>query len=162
VVADLGKKTGKNIQAFVSTENDIIQAYRDFYKISDEEYKSFLHFEDEAEDDEPVTSVDDFGSLVSEAAEELEVAVAETNVGQDEFMASDAPIIKLVNGILTKAINDGVSDIHIEPFEKSFQVRYRLDGGMYKAMNLPLSIKNAVLSTIPSPLSSFFLLMNPS
>jgi len=148
VVADLGKKTGKNIQAFVSTENDIIQAYRDFYKISDEEYKSFLHFEDEAEDDEPVTSVDDFGSLVSEAAEELEVAVAETNVGQDEFMASDAPIIKLVNGILTKAINDGVSDIHIEPFEKSFQVRYRLDGGMYKAMNLPLSIKNAVLSRI--------------
>ena len=148
VVADLGKKTGKNIQAFVSTENDIIQAYRDFYKISDEEYKSFLHFEDEAEDDEPVTSVEDFGSLVSEAAEEIEVAGADTNVGQDEFMASDAPIIKLVNGILTKAINDGVSDIHIEPFEKSFQVRYRLDGGMYKAMNLPLSIKNAVLSRV--------------
>ena len=146
VVADLGKKTGKNIQAFVSTENDIIQAYRDFYKISDEEYKSFLHFE--AEDDEPVTSVEDFGSLVSEAAEELEVAVSDSDLGQDEFMASDAPIIKLVNGILTKAINDGVSDIHIEPFEKSFQVRYRLDGGMYKAMNLPLSIKNAVLSRV--------------
>jgi type IV pilus assembly protein PilB len=66
----------------------------------------------------------------------------------DEFMASDAPIIKLVNGILTKAINDGVSDIHIEPFEKTFQVRYRLDGSMYKSMNLPLSIKNAVLSRI--------------
>ncbi|WP_286820036.1 type IV-A pilus assembly ATPase PilB, partial [Desulfobacter sp. UBA2225] len=148
VVAELGKKTGKNIRALVSTENDIIQAYRDFYKISDAEYKSFLHFDDEAEDDEPVTSVEDFGSLVSEAAEELEVAGADTSFGQDQFMASDAPIIKLVNGILTKAINDGVSDIHIEPFEKSFQVRYRLDGGMYKAMNLPLSIKNAVISRI--------------
>ncbi len=149
VVADLGKKTGKNIRAFVSTENDIIQAYRDFYKISDEAYKSFLHFEDEAEEDEPVTSVEDFGSLVSEAAEEIEVGgSADSNAGQDAFMASDAPIIKLVNGILTKAINDGVSDIHIEPFERTFQVRYRLDGGMYKAMNLPLSIKNAVISRI--------------
>ncbi|MCK5163065.1 MAG: type IV-A pilus assembly ATPase PilB [Desulfobacula sp.] len=147
VVEDLQKKTGKTVQVFVSTENDVIQAYRDFYKISDEEYKSFLHFDDDFEDDEPVTSVDDFGSLVSEAAEEMEVGAAEDDA-QDEFMASDAPIIKLVNGILTKAINDGVSDIHIEPFEKTFQVRYRLDGSMYKAMNLPSTIKNAVISRI--------------
>ena len=148
VVADLHNKTKKNIHVYVSSENDIIQAYRDFYKISDEEYKKFLHFEDEGEDDTPVTSVEDFGSLVSEAAEEVEVGAAERDDGQDEFLASDAPIIKLVNGILTKAINDGVSDIHIEPFEKSFQVRYRLDGSMYKAMNLPVSIKNAVVSRI--------------
>jgi len=148
VVEDLQKKLGKTIQAFVSTETDVIQAYRDFYKISDAEYKSFLYFEDDFEDDEPVTSVDDFGSLVSEAAEEVEVGTGDWDVAQDEFMASDAPIIKLVNGILTKAINDGVSDIHIEPFEKSFQVRYRLDGSMYKAMNLPISIKNAVISRI--------------
>lgn len=148
VIEDLQQKTGKTIQAYVSTENDVIQAFRDFYKISDEEYKSFLQFEDDVEDDEPVTSVDDFGSLVSEAAGEIEVGDADMDDGQDEFMASDAPIIKLVNGILTKAINDGVSDIHIEPFEKSFQVRYRLDGSMYKAMNLPTSIKNAVISRI--------------
>ncbi len=148
VVEELHKSTRKNIHVYVTTENDIIQAYRDFYKISDEAYKKFLHFEEDGEDDTPVTSVDDFGSLVSEAAEEIEVGAAERDDGQDEFMASDAPIIKLVNGILTKAINDGVSDIHIEPFEKSFQVRYRLDGGMYKAMNLPVSIKNAVVSRI--------------
>ncbi len=148
VVEDLHNKTKKNIHVYVTTENDIIQAYRDFYKISDDAYKNFLHFEEDAEDDTPVTSVEDFGSLVSEAAEEIEVGTAERDDGQDEFMASDAPIIKLVNGILTKAINDGVSDIHIEPFEKSFQVRYRLDGGMYKAMNLPVSIKNAVVSRI--------------
>ncbi|MCP3944484.1 MAG: type IV-A pilus assembly ATPase PilB [Desulfobacteraceae bacterium] len=148
VVEDLAKKTKKNIKAFVSTENDIIQAYRDYYKISDEEYKGFLHFEEDLEDDDPVTSVEDFGSLVSEAAGEVEVGFAEMEEDQDQFMASDAPIIKLVNGILTKAITDGVSDIHIEPFEKSFQVRYRLDGGMYKAMNLPVSIKNAVISRI--------------
>ncbi len=148
IVEDLQKKTGKAIQASVSTENDVIQAFRDFYKISDDEYKSFIRFDDEVEDDEPVTSVEDFGSLVSEAAGEMEVSAADLEEEQDQFMASDAPIIKLVNGILTKAINDGVSDIHIEPFEKSFQVRYRLDGSMYKAMNLPPSIKNAVISRI--------------
>jgi type IV pilus assembly protein PilB len=148
LVEELQKKTGKTIQVACSTENDVIQAYRDFYKISDDEYKSFLHFEDDSEDDEPVTSVDDFGSLVSEAAGEVEVSETEIEDSADEFMASDAPIIKLVNGILTKAINDGVSDIHIEPFEKAFQVRYRLDGSMYKAMNLPTSIKNAVISRI--------------
>lgn len=147
IVEAIQKKTGKTVQVFVSTENDVIQAFRDFYKISDEEYKSFLHFDDDS-DDEPVTSVDDFGSLVSEAAEEMEVGYSDKDDFHDEFMASDAPIIKLVNGILTKAINDGVSDIHIEPFEKTFQVRYRLDGSMYKAMNLPISIKNAVISRI--------------
>ncbi len=148
VVEELQKKLKKTIQVFVSTENDIIQAYRDFYKINDDEYKKFIHFEEEMEEDEPVTSVEDFGSLVSEAAGEVEVGMAHDDDDQEQFMASDAPIIKLVNGILTKAINDGVSDIHIEPFEKSFQVRYRLDGSMYKAMNLPLSIKNAVISRI--------------
>jgi type IV pilus assembly protein PilB len=148
IIEELQKKTGKTVKVFVSTEHDLIQAFRDFYKISDDEYKSFLRFEEDADSNEPVTSVEDFGSLVSEAAEELEVGAADADMGRDEFMASDAPIIKLVNGILTKAINDGVSDIHIEPFEKTFQVRYRLDGSMYKAMNLPLSIKNAVISRI--------------
>ncbi|MBF0228270.1 MAG: type IV-A pilus assembly ATPase PilB [Desulfamplus sp.] len=136
---------GKEIKACVSTEHDVIQAFRDFYKISDDEYKELIHFEEESEEEQQVSSVDDFGSLVSEAADEVEVADDDSK-NYDEFMASDAPIIKLVNGILTKAINDGISDIHIEPFEKSLQVRYRLDGGLFKAMNLPLSIKNAVIS----------------
>ena len=145
-VEALQEMLGRSLKVMVSTENDIIEAYRDFYKISEEVYKEFLHFEEEV-DDEPVTSVEDFGSLVSEAAEELEVQPTDDQ-NYDEFMASDAPIIKLVNGILIKAINDGVSDIHIEPFEKSLQVRYRMDGSLYKAMNLPLSIKNAVISRL--------------
>ena len=147
-LAELGKKTGKKIRVLVSTENDIILAYRDFYKISDEEYKKFLCFEEDGDDDTLLASVEDFGSLVSEAAEEVEIGAVEKEDSRDEFLASDAPVIKLVNGILTRAVHDGVSDIHIEPFEKSFQVRYRLDGGMYKAMNLPVSIKNAVVSRV--------------
>ena len=137
---------GHSLKVLVSTENDIIEAYRDHYKISEEVYKEFLHFEEEP-DEGPVTSVEDFGSLVSEATEELEVQTTDDD-NYDQFMASDAPIIKLVNGILIKAINEGVSDIHIEPFEKSLQVRYRMDGSLFKAMNLPMSIKNAVISRL--------------
>jgi len=66
----------------------------------------------------------------------------------DQYSASDAPIIKLVSGILIKAVKDGVSDIHIEPYEKNLQVRYRLDGTLYKSMNLPLTIKNALVSRV--------------
>ncbi len=47
-----------------------------------------------------------------------------------------------MNGMLLKAVKDGVSDIHIEPYEKNFQVRYRLDGSLYKSMNLPMSIRH--------------------
>ena len=137
------------VKVYVSTERDIVDAYKKYYKISDEEYSEFFgKKEQEAEDDLPLTQVDDFGSLVSEAVGDMELETPMDEEEQDEFSAGDAPIIKLVNGILIKAVHDGVSDIHIEPFEKSLQVRYRLDGSLYKSMNLPLSIKNGLVSRI--------------
>ena len=78
----------------------------------------------------------------------MELETLGDDSGADQYSATDAPIIKLVNGILVKAVNDGVSDIHIEPYEKSLQVRYRVDGSLYKSMNLPLSIKNALNSRV--------------
>ena len=137
------------VKVYVTTEKDIIDAYRKYYKISDEEYDSFFDKkEEEQEEDLPVTQVDDFGSLVSEAVGDMELETPMDDEDQDEFSAGDAPIIKLVNGILVKAVQDGVSDIHIEPFEKALQVRYRVDGSLYKSMNLPLGIKNGLISRI--------------
>lgn len=134
----------KNLTVCVSTAKDIIDAYKKYYHISDEEYQSFFKFETEAEE-EAVTQVDDFGALVSDAAEDFEIESGGSDEGSfEQFSASDAPIIKLVNGILVKAVQDGVSDIHIEPFEKTMQVRYRKDGALFKSMNLPLTIKNAM------------------
>jgi type IV pilus assembly protein PilB len=133
----------------VSSEREIIDAYRAHYKISDEEYKELLGEEDEeAEEDLSLTQIDDFGALASEAAEEMQVETsAQADEGAfDQYSFSDAPIIKLVNGILIRAVTDGVSDIHIEPFERTLQVRYRKDGALFKSMNLPLSIKNALVS----------------
>ena len=148
-VEELQNKAQKSLVVCVSTENDIIEGYRKYYEISDEEYNSFFGEKIEEEEEAvPVTQVEDFGSLVSEAADEMELESHTEDEGPDQFSASDAPIIKLVNGILIKAVNDGVSDIHIEPFEKSLEVRYRLDGSLYKSMNLPLTIKNALISRI--------------
>ncbi len=59
-------------------------------------------------------------------------------------MASEAPIIKLVNNILFQAAKRGASDIHIEPFEKELEVRYRIDGILYPVMTPPKRIQGAL------------------
>ena len=98
------------------------------------------------EEELDITQVDDFGSIVAEAADDFELEADDDDDIGEQFAASDAPIIKLVNGILIKAVQDGVSDIHVEPYEKSMQVRYRKDGALFKTMNLPLTIKNALVA----------------
>jgi len=60
----------------------------------------------------------------------------------------EAPVIKLVNLILTDAINKGASDIHLEPYEKAFRIRFRLDGVLYEVMSPPLALHAAVASRI--------------
>ena len=150
-VEELQDIVQKGLNVCVSSARDIIDAYRKYYKIDDEEYNSFFQSgQEEAEEEEvEVTQIDDFGALVSDAAEDFEIeSAAEDESAYDQFSASDAPIIKLVNGILVKAVQEGVSDIHIEPFEKTMQVRYRKDGALFKSMNLPLTIKNALVARI--------------
>ena len=132
----------------VSGEREILEAYKKYYKISEDDYKELVGAEEEIEEEEEVKSIDDFGSLASEAAEDMAIETEGYDETAEEFSASDAPIIKLVNGILIKAVKDGVSDVHIEPYEKNLQVRYRLDGSLFKSMNLPLTIKNALTSRI--------------
>ncbi|RJX35827.1 MAG: type IV-A pilus assembly ATPase PilB [Desulfurivibrio sp.] len=147
-VEELQSEVKMVLSVCVSTEKDIFEAYKKYYKISEEEFRQLTGADEKIEEEEEdVTSIDDFGTLASEAAEDMAI---EDSSGREaeEFSASDAPIIKLVNGILIKAVKDGVSDIHIEPYEKSLQVRYRLDGALYKSMNLPLSIKNALNSRV--------------
>lgn len=63
-------------------------------------------------------------------------------------MASEAPIIKLVNHILYQAVKRGASDIHIEPFEKEIRIRYRIDGVLYPVMTPPKRIQSALASRI--------------
>ena len=62
--------------------------------------------------------------------------------------SEDAPVVKLVNFILTDAIKKKASDIHVEPYEKSFRIRYRMDGVLYEMMKPPMKMKNALISRI--------------
>lgn len=63
-------------------------------------------------------------------------------------MATDAPVIKLVNQILYQAVKRGASDIHIEPFEKDIRVRFRIDGVMHNVMTVPKRVQSALVSRI--------------
>jgi type IV pilus assembly protein PilB len=93
-------------------------------------------------------NVEDFDELVSGAVDELEVVDEDDDDSVVTVEDLEAPIVKLVNGVLIKAINQGVSDIHFEPYERVYRVRYRLDGVLRKELGLPLKIKNAVTSRL--------------
>jgi len=76
-----------------------------------------------------------------EVVEEQEEDAAAANV-------DDAPVVKLINGLLTDAVKRGASDIHIEPFEHEIRVRYRIDGALLEVMKPPLKMKAALNSRI--------------
>lgn len=91
-------------------------------------------------------------SVLKEAGEETVDVVDDQqdqlSVGELKEAVEEAPVVKLVNLILSEAIKKGVSDIHIEAYEKKFRVRYRLDGSLYESMAPPLKLKAALTSRL--------------
>ena len=81
-------------------------------------------------------------------AAELEVLQQEEEEQGSGVSADDAPVVKLINAILTDAVKRGASDIHIEPFEHELRVRYRIDGALSEVMKPPLKMKAALTSRI--------------
>ncbi|RIL09068.1 MAG: type II secretion system protein GspE [Proteobacteria bacterium] len=79
---------------------------------------------------------------------ELVEAQEEISIADLERSTEDAPVVKLVNAILTDAIKKGASDIHIEPYEKAFRVRFRIDGVLYEIMKPPPKLRNAIVSRV--------------
>lgn len=116
------------------------------------DYSAVEEEDDSVPEEEPKDiDVEEFDEIVTGALGSMEV-VTETKDEESAFglsVAAEAPpIINLVNGILLKAINMGASDIHIEPFEKEFRVRFRIDGVLHLVMKLPTSVKNSVTSRL--------------
>jgi type IV pilus assembly protein PilB len=72
----------------------------------------------------------------------------DVDIGELAKASEDAPVVKLVNLILTDAVKKEASDIHVEQYEKSFRVRYRIDGVLYEAMKPPMKLRNAITSRI--------------
>jgi len=125
-IDDIKFLTGYNITPVVAGEDSIKRSIDRYYDKS-------------SSSEEVIGDFDDSDVDLIQGADDIDVA--------DLAKASeDAPVVKLVNLILTDAVKKTASDIHIEPYEKSFRVRYRIDGVLYEVMKPPLKLKNAITS----------------
>jgi type IV pilus assembly protein PilB len=101
------------------------------YETSDAQLQTILkEMEGIGEDVEVVSDEDDDAAAAQQAA------------------VDDAPVVKLINGLLTDAVKRGASDIHIEPFEHEIRIRYRIDGVLQEVMKPPLKMKAALSSRV--------------
>jgi len=130
---DIKFMTGFNIEPVVASESSIIEGIDKAYGTSKEE-----------ELEQVMQSMND-----SESTDiELQADEQETELKELEKAADEAPIVKLVNLVLTDAVKRGASDIHMEPYEKEFRVRFRIDGVLQLIMNPPLKLKDAITSRL--------------
>lgn len=128
-IDDIKFMTGFNVEVVVAAEAAIKDAIDNYYDQS-----SSLA--------DVMNGLEDFDDL------ELVDEQALDDVGELERASEDAPVVKLVNLILTDAIKKKASDIHIEPYEHIFRVRYRIDGVLYEVMKPPKKLKNAITSRL--------------
>jgi type IV pilus assembly protein PilB len=129
---DIKFMTGFNVEPVVASETAISEAIHKFYG--------------EVESVEELDKV--MKDLTGEEADALELAAEETEMDLASLSkaAEEAPIIKLCNLILTDAVKRGASDIHVEPYEKEFRVRFRIDGVLQNVMAPPMKLKDAMTS----------------
>src|SRR5687767_5105267 len=127
-VDDLKFLTGYNIESVVASEISIREAIERYYA---EKGPSL---------DAIVGEMDDADIEVDKREDE--------NIEEMAKAADDAPVVKLVNLILMDAIKKGASDIHVEPYEKDFRVRFRIDGSLYEVMRPPMKLRNAITSRL--------------
>src|SRR5690606_13388991 len=102
----------------------------------------------ETSDEQPQTILEEMeggGDDVEVVEEEDEEA---TSAAALQAAVDDAPVVKLINGILNDAVKRGASDIHVEPFEHEMRIRYRIDGALVEVMKPPLKMKAALTSRI--------------
>jgi len=131
---DVGFMTGLQIQPVVASEAAIRKAFERLYETG--------------------ANVTDMMSQLEEADTDVEVVEGgeETFSKADIFdlkeSADEAPVVRLINMILTDAIRRGASDIHLEPYEKVFRVRFRIDGVLHEIMTPPKRLEAALTSRV--------------
>jgi len=121
------QSTGFSVNAVLGAESEIMDVLERYYGSAASTFGRIIEGIDEG----------DLDSL-----DEIE------DIEQLKDLASEAPVIRLVNLIISKAIEERASDIHIEPFEKDLKVRYRIDGILYDVESPPKKLKAAVISRV--------------
>lgn len=146
-IDDVKFLTGYNVEVVVSSEAAIKEAIeREFKRSQGKEQETSGEHEGPGIED---LSLEDTMQLI-EDVEDIEVVQEEEDVSISELQKAteDAPVVKLVNAILNEAIKRRASDIHVEPYEKEFRVRFRIDGVLQEIMKPPLKLKNAIVSRL--------------
>ena len=138
-IDDLKFLTGYNIEVVVAGEQSILDAIEKYYSKGG----SGASGGDDG-GTENLLGLDDF-DLDEIAVGEEEEEINEVDLAN---MAGEAPVVRLVNAILVDAIKNNVSDIHMEPYEKSMRIRFRIDGVLKEVMRPPLKLRNAIVSRI--------------
>jgi type IV pilus assembly protein PilB len=129
---DIKFMTGFNIEPVVASESAIMEAIEKAYGNSGQN-----------------ENVDELlASMGEEADVELQADQEDIDLEELEKSADEAPIVKLVNIIMSDAVKRGASDIHIEPYEKEYRVRFRIDGVLQHIMSPPMKLKDAITSRI--------------
>ena len=123
-------KTRYDIEPVIVGEYTLRKHLEKYYGVSEDQVEDLL------------------GDFLEEDLEFVEDEVDDENLAALEAAVDAAPVVKFINGLLTDAVRKGVSDIHIEPYEKEIRVRYRLDGKLYEVMKPPMKMKAALVSRI--------------
>src|SRR3989442_809310 len=131
---DIKFMTGYNVEPVVASEVAIKEAIDRYYgSIHAVELKKVMDEMAQEENEQNLELLED----------EQEVDLAKLEAATEE-----APVVRLVNLILTDSIKRGASDIHIEPYEKDFRVRFRIDGVLYEIMQPPMKLRDAITSRL--------------
>ncbi|MFQ5512426.1 MAG: type IV-A pilus assembly ATPase PilB [Candidatus Krumholzibacteriia bacterium] len=94
-------------------------------------------------------SADSLASVMRDMEEDFEIVEDyDDDIAAEAEQASDAPVVKLVNSLISDAVAKSASDIHIEPYERSMRVRYRIDGMLHEMMSPPFKMKGAIISRL--------------
>jgi type IV pilus assembly protein PilB len=129
---DIKFMTGFNIEPVVASETAIMAGIEKAYTVQ-----------------APEENLDDIMASMDENVDvELQEEATEASLAELEKGAEEAPIVKLVNLVLTDAVKKGASDIHIEPYEKEYRVRFRIDGLLQTIMTPPVKLKDPITSRI--------------
>ncbi len=120
---DVRSTTGMEIQLVIATRRDVISAIDRYMRADDELHTLSSTLEEEADEDVDLSEL-------------------------SEISDDDAPIIKFVNLLISQAIQDRASDIHVEPAENSLRVRYRIDGVLHEAQEISKSLALSITSRI--------------
>jgi type IV pilus assembly protein PilB len=130
---DIKFMTGFNIEPVVASEAAIMEGIE----------KAYVQQAPEEDLEKVMASMSE-----DEADVELQAEEEDQGLAALEKSADEAPIVKLVNIILTEAVKRGASDIHVEPYEKELRVRFRIDGMLQPIMSPPMKLKDAITSRI--------------